>query len=280
MENEDYLFSAGTHAAYQTLYRRLIGMDDPADQVLINLSTIVRNICQSGAPAQRRAIESGETTSLAVMKQNMELIRSEIQTFITEVAIMLHNRPSAVERIILAYWYDYDDMIPKEYRRSVDPVLTSMLSRIRDQYQRGKLTTYTYQGIKIYDTYLAGKNIVSTLKGMIESFQNEHKVLMLSHHPIDYHVAQYCDTWAMVTSYTGQYITPDQLGQYVFKLELPFTKPLHILLGDRQDLKRVITPKKKQELLQAAQEESWYLLPEEKVQERLQQLSLLTPYTF
>ena len=280
MENSDYLFSAGTNAAYQTIYRRLIGLDDPADQIYINLSTLVRNLCATGAPAQKKAIDNGETSYANVTKQNMELILNETRNFITEVAMMLHNRPSAVERVIVAYWYDYDDMIPKEYRRAENPVITSLLAKVKDQYQIGKLTTYVYQGVKIYDTYLAGKNIVSTLKSMIESFQNEHKVLMISHHPIDYHVAPYCNTWAMVTSYTGQYVVPDQLGQYVFKTELPFIKPLHILLGDRQDLKMVLTHKKKVELLKTAQEESWYLLPEDKVQERLQQLSLLTPYTF
>jgi hypothetical protein len=57
-------------------------------------------------------------------------------------------------------------------------------------------------------------------------------------------------------------------------------KQLHILLGDKTDLKPSLTPKQKAKLLEVAKEESWYLLPEDKIQERLRQLSFLTPYSF
>lgn len=276
----EHAFTYGTHPIYRTLYTQLVEQDNQYDQVLINLATITRNVCSDFYKDEEIKLDKGTSTASNVIKRLTNAVRKETQDFIIEIALMLHERPSSVEKIILTYWYDYSDLVPQQYlKKERIPFVSDIIGKVRANYTRGKLATYNYHGIKIFDTYLNQDNVIDTLGKMVHSFSNQRNVLHVSHHPIDYHLAPYCNSWATVKSYTGELIPADKLGYSVFKLrEVPFTRQIHVLLGDRTDLKPLLDPDKKSLLISAMQQESWYVRTEEDIQERLQKLAILTPY--
>jgi hypothetical protein len=102
---------------------------------------------------------------------------------------------------------------------------------------------------------------------------------MVSHHPIDYHICSKVNNFAVIRSFTGQYVPKDNLSEVVFKSKyLPFFGCIHTLVGDDTDIKPALKLSMRRKFLELAKEENWYLLSEEEVLERLHNLGILQPY--
>ena len=285
MDNSDTMgdwlnkYSYGTIPLYNQLYNLLVGHDD-YDTILINLSTICRNVVSQYKPEQLKLVKSQTIKMSDAIETLSKMVLSEVQTFLSDAAHIL-SRQSPVPLAILTYQYDYEDMIPAKFLHATkDEVHHGTMARLAQTHVKGKLSQARYQKVNLYDTYLNGNNVIDLLNGMIQAVPNQHNVLHISHHPIDYHIAPLCNRWTSVKSYTGAIWERDNLGQMVFQQNLPYLKHLHILLGDKTDLIHTLPKKDRDKLIQIAQDESWYLLPEDKIEERLHQLTYLTPYSF
>ena len=272
-------YSFGTIPLYNQLYKLLVDHDD-YDTILINLSTICRNVTSQNKAEYLKRVKNQDIKMSDAIEALSKMVLAEVQTFLVDAAHLL-SRSSPVPLAILTYQYDYADMIPTKFLHATkDEVHHGTMARLSKTHVKGKLSQAKYQKVNLYDTYLNGNNVIDLLDGMIHSVPNQHNVIHISHHPIDYHVAMRCNRWTSVKSYTGAIWNRDELGLHVFQKNLPYLHHLHILLGDKTDLIHSLPNKEIEKLSQIAQDESWYLLPEDKIEERLRQLSYLTPYTF
>ena len=279
METEQQQYSYGTTAIYNQLYKLLVDKND-VDTILINLYTLIRNAVHHYAPDELKLVKSGDRSLQEVIEILRQRVVKEVEQFFYDTAHML-NRPSPVSLTIFSYRYDYSNIVPAKFlRHKNDQILNDILDCVESSNFHKETTHGTFERVALCDSYLEKGNIVEALIKQVGMIPNQHNVLHISHHPIDYHIAPYCNSWRLIKSYTGAVWSYDMLGRQILQLDLPYMKQLHILLGDKTDLKSVLTPKQKEKLLSVAKEESWYLLPEDKIQERLRQLTFLTPYTF
>lgn len=272
------MYCYGTIPIYNQAYKMLAGKND-IDTILVNTDTIVRNIIAQYGPEEMKQVKQDEKRLPEAFKRIGDMAVQEVGTLLYDLASLLH-RDSPVSLNILSYRYPYHLMIPQNHLRIKYDLLDVMVRQHINQKIGTTVTTAEYKNVKLLDVYDESKNVVDGLIKYVKNLDNQHNVLMISHHPIDYHVAPACNSWRVIKSYTGAVWTYDELGQNVLKQNLPFLKHLHILLGDKTDLKPTLAKKDRDKLIQIAQDESWYLLPEDKIEERLRQLSYLTPYTF
>ena len=115
----------------------------------------------------------------------------------------------------------------------------------------------------------------------IKEMKNNHNVLMLSNHPVDYHVGSVSHTFRIVRSYTGQIVKYKQLGATVFKNpNMPFNIYTHALFGDKEDVKCTLSPNDKAQLIQLAEEEEWSLKTKDYIRDRLYKLGIKVPTSF
>lgn len=274
-----YQYSYGTKPIHNQLYNLLVGSDQ-YDTILINLSTICRNVISQYKQDKMKQVKNKDIMMSEAITELSKLAITEVGELLKDTAYLL-TRDSPVPLAILTYQYDYEDMIPAKFLHTTkDEIHHGVMQALAKTHKKGKLSTTTYQKVILHDTYLNGNNLIELLSQMIQSIPNQHNVIHITHHPIDYHVTPMCNRWISIKSYTGAIWKPDELGGHVFSQSLPYLKHLHILLGDKTDLLHSLPNKEITKLLQVARDESWYLLPEDKIEERLRQLSYLTPYTF
>ena len=272
------MYCYGTIPIYNQAYQMLAGKND-IDTILVNTDTIVRNVIAQHGPEEMKLVKQDEKRLSESFRRLGDMAVQELGTLLYDLASLL-NRDSPVSLNILSYRYPYHRMIPKDHLRIKEDLLDVMVRQHINQKIGTTATTAEYKNVKLLDVYDESDNILKGLIQYVSNLNNQHNVLMISHHPIDYHVAPACNSWRVIKSYTGAVWTYDELGQNVLKQNLPYLKHLHILLGDKTDLKPTLPKKERDKLVQISQDESWYLLPEDKIEERLRQLSYLTPYTF
>ena len=269
-------YSYGTLPLYNQAYQLLAGKDD-YDTIFLNIETIIRNVVFQQVQEQKptKDINSSEYTTACMNMRSRA--QTELGEFMMDLVSML-DRNSSVPLIIFMYCCEYST-IPSEYKRVqpntiqqhyLDDILyyfnEHTLSDTRSKYHNVTVRIGKYNGIGEFVDQLIDTT-------------NQHNVLHISHHPLDYYIAPLCNRWTKINSYTGELVTYDTLGRHVFKDDLPFMKQLHILLGDKTDLKPVLKAKDRRNLISIAKQESWYLLPEDKVTQRLTELQYTTPYT-
>ena len=272
-------YSYGTNPIYNQAYKMLAGKQD-IDTIFINSTTLIRNVVNQYASEELKRVKQKEQSKSDAARKLGFIAVQEIASLLYDLAALL-NRPSPVPLVIIAYSYDYKGMIPDKFKRSKnDDLLSEVIYHANNISHISQKQQATYQNVMLYTVYYEGDNIVTALEHALDSVKNQHNVLMISHHPIDYHIAPICNSWRIIKSYTGAIWTYDDLGKNVLKHNLPYLKHLHILLGDQTDLKPTLPLRDREKLIKVAQDESWYLLPEDKIEERLRQLTYLTPYTF
>ena len=269
----------GTIPIYNQAYKMLAGRSE-IDTIFVNLHTLIRNVVNQHAPAEMKLVKSGEKKQSEAADLLSKIAIQEIGSFLYDLAALL-NRTSPVPLAILSYRYLYKNMIPEKFLRNKDDqILSDVLMYINERYYSNHTTYAKYKNVVLNDVCYSGNNIVTAFTHEVEKIGNQKNVLMISHHPIDYHMATACNSWRVIKSYTGAIWTYEDLGINVLHQNLPYLKKLHILLGDKTDLKPSLPLKEREKLIKVAQDESWYLLPEDKIEERLRQLNYLTPYTF
>lgn len=254
--------------------QKCITMVEPdIDIILINISTICRNVCCALYPADSRKEILAKNQIDDVVDQVTHTLSNLVQH--TNYCYLSVNYP--VERKIIMYMFDYDKMIPAEFYR----IPTDQFTQLVEKKLKLKMSKGCTRCNDIVLEYYPETNCTSSasLNELIQTIQNQHNVLMVSHHPIDYHLAQYVNKWRLVSSFTGDIKSPEELGKAVFNTyDIPFIKATHIALGDRVDMKQSIKRGQRKQLIELAQKEMWRLLSNEQLEERLKQLQIISPY--
>lgn len=276
-------YSFGTTPIYNALYKKLSDLRDKTDIVMLNVSVIIRNI--SGQPDIVEKYKQTKTHFYPMDKLASDLIQkttNEINLLVDDVIQMYNLKAGALPRYIILYLTDYSKVIPAEYLRTVPPS-QQHIARADDlirQYNKASFREYESHDVHIVEWYEYGKTFFPNLFGSwLRNVKNLHNIVQVTNHPLDYHVQSYVSDWTLVKSFTGEYVTKKQIGEYVFDSErVSFTKPLHVLLGDKTDLKPALSPKARKDLLAFAEKDSWHLKTPEYISKTLDRMKYVQPY--
>ena len=276
-------YSFGTTPIYNSLYKKLSDTRDRTDMVLLNVSVIMRNI--SGLPGIVEKYKQTKVHYYPMSRLADDLIKKTTQelTMLVEDVVQMYNlKDYALPRYIILYLTDYTKIIPPEYLRVLPPSQQhiAMADELIKQYNAPACREYESHGVKVVEWYDYSKVFFPNLfRDWLKKVKNNHNIVQVTNHPLDYHIQSLVSDWTLVKSYTGELLPKKQLGPYVFDSDyLPFTKGLHVLLGDKHDLKPAITPKFKKDLLSIAQKDSWHLKSSDYIDRMLAQLKFIPPY--
>ena len=256
-----------------TIQKCLTLYEPDTDIIMINALTICRNVCCAlySADSRKEIFDKNQVHDV------VDQVQHTLNDLINQINYCYSCTVSPVPRQIIVYAFDYEKMIPKEFYR----VPTDHFTQVIEHILKTKMTRGCTKHNDIVWEYYPDttQSSYSNLVEMIRPIQNQHNVLMVSHHPIDYHLATSTNKWRLICSFTGDIKSPDDLGKAVFgSYEIPFTKATHVALGDRVDMKQSIKRGYKKQLVEFAQKEMWQLLSNEQLEERLKQLQIIAPY--
>ena len=276
-------YSFGTTPIYNTLYRMLTDRNDKTDIVMINLSVILRNVSgkTSMVDLYKKARDKFFPFKVVADKLVKETI-AESKMLISDIVQMMAMKSTPLPRYVILYQTDYASHVPKDYFR--EPTASKVHIDLAEEQLR-KLNPAGYKeyessGIRIIEWYDYSKTVFFRMaEELLRHIKNLHHIVMVSNHPIDYHIQMYVANWTCVKSYTGQVFTKKELPENVFETpDVPFTIKTHILLGDKNDLKQALTPKCKKDLILEAERDSWKLKTPRYIDEALDRLHYIVPY--
>lgn len=279
-------FSLGTSPMMQTIGEILGNKDEMVDVVCLNLGTIVRN-CLQNQPVKdaidydkRHGVRTERPAKILTEESKREMIR-----VIGDIMQMLNNNQFVHNPAVITYHSDYSKSVPKEvYKPPVDSkyYLTAADQVIRTRVVRGSRKSAQQGKVKlielpINDNFLPWRHIMSELKDM----KNNHNVLMVSNHPVDYHLGSVSHTFRIVRSFTGEEVPYKKLGHVVFKNDImPFNIYTHAILGDKEDVKCSLSEGDKKSILDLAEREEWALKTKDYIRDRLYDLGIRIPTRF
>ena len=281
---EDSPYSFGTTQIYNSLFKLLTDPNTGADMFLMNLSVIARNVAgkadmQEQYKSAKEKNQPFDFVASNLAKQSM----SEIKRFVSDVVDMFNESKSPLKKYIYLFMSDMKKYIPSSYLKmpSTSKLHIDMAEDILRSHYKQNRFEQTVRGVTIVEIYDYGKiPIFRTISREMKDIKNNHNVLMVSNHPLDYHILDYCNSWSNIKSYTGEIQNKNSLGTKVFGQEyLPFTVKLHILFGDKHDLKPSISGGDKKKLLERAKAESWNLKTTEYVDKAVARLGIVPPYS-
>ena len=266
------LFDMGTKPVITSIEQCLAPTGEGFDIVLINILTICRNVCSSYSVDLRKEI---------IEKGNIQAVVDHVTTVLIYLVDIIRsnykNTQSCVPRHVIAYMFDYGKIIPSDYYRiPTDHFTHSVEEELKKKTERGC--------IKIDDIVLEAypettRPSYIELNDIIQPIQNCHNVLMVSHHPIDYHLALLVNKFKLVSSFTGDIKIYDEVSKTVFgSPDIPFTPTTHVLFGDKVDMKQTLKRGQRNKLIELAQKELWNLFTKDQLDSRLLELQINSPY--
>ena len=280
------LFTVGTKAFIDSLESIMSNKEQPVDTVILNLGTIVRN-CMA-KESVKEAIEYDKKRGVETERPSVILFdeaKKEMINAIQYIAQIFNNDGMVHNPTIITYHANYEKCItPELYRKPTEGkrVITLTNEMIRNKLIKGKrksstIGKVTLIEIPINDTFCPWRYFIEELKHL----KNDHCVVMISSHPVDYHIGQMCRSFRLVKSYTGEVVWYKNLGVKIFDNEnVPFNIYTHAILGDKEDVQSTIKGGSKQKLFQIAEEEEWSLKTKDYIRERLYQLNIRIPTKF
>lgn len=279
-------FSIGTAPMMRTIEQIISNKEKMVDVVCLNLGTIARN-CMNNR-AVREAVEYDKLHGIRTDKPAKALVsesKAEMIKVIGDIIQMLNNNGFSHNPAVITYHSDYAKSVPHGlYKPPVDSkyYLTMADQMIREHVVKGSRKS-AKQGstmlieLPIQDHFLPWRHIMTELKDL----KNNHNVLMVSNHPVDYHVGSVSHTFRIVRSFTGEEVEYAKLGKVVFKNDvMPFNIYTHAIFGDKEDLKCSVSDGDKKKLLDLAEKEEWLLKTKDYIKDRLYDLGIRVPTRF
>lgn len=279
-------FSIGTTPMMKSIESLIENREEMVDTVCLNLGTIVRNCLQN--QAVKDAIDFDKRHGTRTERPARVLTdeaKKEMIKVIGDICQMLNNNQFVNNPAIITYHSDYSKSVPREvYKEPIDSkyyltmadqfVRMSVVKGNRKAARQGKVMMIE---LPINDKFLPWRHIMLELKDM----KNNHNVLMVSNHPVDYHVGSISHTFRIVRSFTGEIVKYKQLGRIVFKSEMiPFNIYTHALFGDKEDVKCSLSGNDKNRILELAEKEEWSLKTKDYIKDRLYELGIRIPTHF
>ena len=281
---EDSPYSYGTTPIYNTLFKLLTAKDDDTDIVAINLGTMIRNAASK--PKLQDEFKEAKEKSFPFDTLARDIVSEttkETKMLINDIVEMYNTKTSPLPRYIYVYFADYSKIIPLTYWRKPAPGkqhIDMAEERLKLLYRRNRSESEA-NGVKLVEIYQSDSHTAPFrwLEKEIRGVKNQHNMIMVSSHPLDYHIARSVGRWVDIKSFNGATQSFTDLGAKVFGYPfLPFTEKLHVLLGDKSDIKTCLTPKQKKELLERAEKDSWHLKSKDYTDRVLNMLNFVTPY--
>lgn len=278
------MFSIGTKALVDKLQEAIADREYPIDTVFLNLGTLVRNCASNEVVKEaieldkKRGIESDRPSQILLEEAKKEMIN-----FIQYVCQMLNNAPLVHNPKVVSFHANYSKCIPSDVYRVPPPskrVVTLADDMVRSKLIFGERKESKEGKVTLVEFPMSG-NILpwKLLMDELRYTKNQHFVGMVSNHPVDYHIGQFCRTFRVFRSYTGDAVWYKKLGNIVFdnKDTLPFNIYTHAILGDKEDIKSSVIGSAKKNLIEIAQDEEWILKTQEYIRERLYKLNVRIP---
>ncbi len=242
---EEGRYSFGSTPFVDTIIKLLEEPKNKHDTVAINVSTILRN-----------------TDDLADNpKAWVAAALNELFSIVGEINNVMEVNNIKMPFIAL-YYMDYSGLIPvnlvrtKTVKRQLfDNTLKKFLTELNNQ----RISSQPATGETLaYRCATSKQTNPDTLVSFIKRVQNTRNVLLVSHIPLDFHIARSLRNVLLVSSHTGSVVDKKGFNKKVFKTtDIPFTIDTHAILGDTVSFKSILKPKLKKELMQASVRENW-----------------------
>jgi len=281
---EDSPYSFGTTPIYNTLFKLLTDKDDQTDIVMINVSTIVRNAASKQKLQDEYKEAKERSFPFDILSQDIvKETTKEVELLTNDIISMYNTKSSAVPRYIILYLGDYSKVVPNAYFRAAaaGKQHIDMADAKLKQLYRNNRSESVRDGIHVLEIFNCQTRTppFRWLEKEIRYIKNQHNVIMISNHPLDYHIARYVGKWTDIKSFNGATQHLRDLGEKVLGYSfLPFTEKMHILVGDKTDLKPCLSQRARKELLAKAEADNWNLKSKDYVDRILSSLNFITPY--
>ena len=275
-------FSLGTTPIMNTLLHVLHDYGEPPDTIVINVDTIVRNCGSNAEVSQYRKYEmANDIVPSRSLRELVANSQTEIQNILQEIIAMYSELPKIVNPTVILYLGNYAPFIAPLQCRKVAP--SKMVCSLASQQLQSAVTSRLEQKVgRITIIQLPKDNTqlpYKTLAKEVNGLTNEHRVAMVSNHPLDYHLAKSCSDFMMINSYTGEVLEIGDIPTKVFGSNtFPFNTITHALLGDKEDISSALKPKEKKSLADIAAREAWMCFLEEEVAKRCNDLGIIIPF--
>lgn len=227
----------------------------PQGGVLINIQTLLRNLYSDDSTLNANVY--------------IEQLKKEIQVVASLLAPTLHKQNEVIKPCIIFYLFDYFKIFLGKSLRSIDDskerrMLSELTAKLigpgRTFLPNGKVATV--EGIDLYGfgEYVRKEWPDKVLMEWIAKIGPNRQFIMVSHQPSDWHLTNYLTKMVLVDSYTGNQYTRQEFSRKAFGdrcAELPFSKAVQQLVGDKPTFHPVLGPKAKEELLERSKRDNW-----------------------
>lgn len=260
-------FGFGTTEAFDAFTKKAMSLNGSQELLLaINIATLLRNNISTETYADGKKVTPVEKPRLDAASV-VAKTRQQIVEIANEFANICDIRFKDRKHHILFYLTDPTKQVPVEWQRprtaesmvKLDAVTRAFCNVVHSSDQ-------TNNNVQLH-IRLADKMRAPSYRALAEAFKlwtfYKVDVHLISHEPLDYHVAQVSGrNGFLYRSHTGAVVplTPKDLGQVVFKNDqIPFYRLTHTLLGDKSLIKGTLAKKDKDRFLKMAQDERWGL---------------------
>lgn len=281
LENSKY--SYGTTPMYNALIDEIIRRDSPAEVVLFNVATIIRNCAQTDkitdmVKTERRLGRETDQPSMSLLNKT----KTEISMLLNDIVEMFDANRSILNPTLIAYFCNYEKTIPGNSYRVPTPgkrVLHTaeqlLISSMSSKRSVTKVRNITLVEIPI----LNGEFPHKLLEMELGYIKNNHRIAHVTSHPVDYHICKSTSHYRLVQSFTGHVLKPEDLNNKVFGTDVvPFNVYTHAVLGDSVDIKPSLTPSVKKKLIEVATTEHWNIHTPQWTKERMLDIGVRIPF--
>lgn len=281
LENSKY--SYGTTPMYNALIDEIIRRDSPAEVVLFNVATIIRNCAQTDkitdmVKTERRLGRETDQPSMSLLNKT----KTEISMLLNDIVEMFDANRSILNPTLIAYFCNYEKTIPGNSYRVPTPgkrVLHTaeqlLISSMSSKRSVTKVRNITLVEIPI----LNGEFPHKLLEMELGYIKNNHRIAHVTSHPVDYHICKSTSHYRLVQSFTGHVLKTEDLNNKVFGTDVvPFNVYTHAVLGDSVDIKPSLTPSVKKKLIEVATTEHWNIHTPQWTKERMLDIGVRIPF--
>ena len=247
-----------------TLSRMARDYKSPAwDYVLINGATLFRNNISKERNLEQCITEGGydslllENTMRQYWARNPKSPKNpEIIMYLPDYSAipLLHRRPESKTTLQVKEMVAHvKKFLLKEHPDGVSKTDSDIAPTVT--LVAGDVRMYPHQAI--YNYIMKSKKSESKMTSFFGF--NQLNIVMLSHCPIDWHLAFMVKQFHLMESYTGNLKGLSVLGEKLFKEPfIPFNRATHLLFGDSVHIKGMAQRKNKKLILDVAQKQRWY----------------------
>jgi len=284
---EELRIGFGTLQAVQAFEKWISSQRVPGQILLaVNIATLLRNNIGTVAYVDGQKFVD-KTAKPALNSQAIVAKTKDVMVDVAnEVARICETKFKGYTHHILYYLTNPYKQIPGDWIRITKSEAAQKLDLVTTAFIRAMQSGDQVNGNVHMHIRLADKMKVPSYLGLTEVLKEFAPYTvpfsMISHMPLDYHVANYSGRKGILyRSHTGEAVpmTPSALGKAVFKEdEVPFYPITHMLLGDKYLIKGCLEKKAKSDFLERARREHWGVRTSDYISNKVIEYGIKLPY--